>query len=74
VVDRADRRGMDAHDLIGKRVTITDIDLDAYAPGAGAHVAIDVDGGPALVSEADLHQTRAKAVLTLRGEPPAHSS
>jgi hypothetical protein len=57
---------MDAQDLIGKRVTITEIDLDGHRPWELAHVAIAVEGGPALVFEAELHQARAKAVLTLR--------
>jgi hypothetical protein len=57
---------MDAQDLVGKRVTITEVDLEAWPSNSVAHLAIVVDDGPALVFEARLDPARAKAMLTLR--------
>jgi hypothetical protein len=68
----ADRQAMDARDLIGKRVTITTVDLDAHAPWTVAHVGFEAEDGTQLVIEAHLHQARAKAVLAVATRPPNH--
>jgi hypothetical protein len=56
---------MDAQELIGKRVTIADVDLRAWPSHAVAHVTIDIDDGPTIVIEAQLDPARAKAMLSL---------
>ena len=58
---------MDAHDLIGKQVTITGVDLYAKSSRDVAHIAMRVDGAT-LVFEAYLDPARAKAALTLLDE------
>jgi hypothetical protein len=59
---------MRPQDLIGRKVTITEIDLEAPTSFDVAHITFEVDDGSVLVLEAELHQARAKAVLMLRGE------
>jgi hypothetical protein len=62
---------MDAQDLIGKQVTIIDMDLYARGSNEVAYVAIAVDAGDTLVFEAYLDPARAKAALTLRDTQPS---